>query len=209
MNTRHSNGWNMAKTDELAARCRRGDMQAFDELVECFQTPIFNLALRMTNDYHRAGDATQEIFVKAYRSIGKFRAESGFKTWLFAIAANTCRNDWRTRQRRLRHETTFSDCRDADTDADPEPACAADASPADLAQNREFTRQIEEAVARLPHDFSIVLTLRDLRDMTYEEIAQTLDCSIGTVKSRLSRARTMLKNQLLALWPEMGAGGAA
>lgn len=188
------------RVDRLAARFKGGDAGAFDELVLIFQRPVFNLAYRMLNNYEEANDAVQEIFVKVYRSIGKFKGRSSFSTWLYAVAANICRNRLRRIKRISTFEVRTSDLRSAGDNDCREPV-AVDPCPAPdrTAELSDIKRSVEKAVASLQPDFASVIVMKDIQNMRYEEIAETLGCSLGTVKSRLSRARMMMKEKLQLL----------
>ncbi len=191
--------------EALALRFRAGDETAFDELVRRMQHPVFNLAYRMLNDYEEASDAAQEIFVKVYRSIRRFRGASRFSTWLFAIAINVCRSRLRWTQRR--HAVEIREV-DPPQGGNNEPADPADrdpvASPDQCVQRAELAMAVQQAIATLPPDFAAVIVLRDIQDTSYEEIARRLGCGLGTVKSRLFRARAMLKERLQRRLPELG-----
>lgn len=187
---------NQIETDELVRRAKDGDMAAFDELVRVFQGPMFNLAYRMVNNREDANDLTQEIFVKMYRSIGKFRGDSRFSTWLYTVAANTCRSRLRQLRRVSSHETVRLDSNwDEDTTRSIEPVDSG-ASPVEELERDELKQCVELAVAELPEEFRAIVVMRDLQGLTYQEISGAMECSIGTVKSRLSRARTRVKAEL-------------
>jgi RNA polymerase sigma-70 factor (ECF subfamily) len=183
----------------LVEEAKGGSMAAFDELIRLFQTRIFNLAYRMVNNREDAGDLTQEIFVKLYRSLDKFRGQSRFSTWLYAVAANHCRSGLR-KSRRIGFfesrsldeplDAAENDARHALEPVDP------GASPATSLEHRELGERIGAVVAGLPEELRAVLVLRDMQGLEYEELARVLDCSLGTVKSRLWRARFRVKNEL-------------
>ncbi|MEI6211485.1 MAG: sigma-70 family RNA polymerase sigma factor [bacterium] len=183
----------------LVEAARAGSMAAFDELIRLFQTRIFNLAYRMVNNREDAGDLTQEIFVKLYRSLNKFRGQSRFSTWLYAVAANHCRSGLR-KSRRIGFfesrsldeplDAAEGDARHAVEPVDP------GASPATSLEHRELGARIGAVVAGLPEDLRSVLVLRDMQGLEYEELARVLNCSLGTVKSRLWRARFRVKEAL-------------
>ena len=183
----------------LVQESRGGSMDAFDELIRLFEGRVYNLAFRMVNNREDAGDLTQEIFVKLHRSLGKFRGQSRFSTWLYAVAANHCR----TGLRKLRR-IGFFESRSLDAPLD---AAAGDArhalepvdpgaSPATALERRELGERIGAVVAGLPEELRTVLVLRDMQGLEYAEIARVLDCSLGTVKSRLWRARFRVKEGL-------------
>jgi len=181
----------------LVVQAQSGEMTAFDELVTIFQSRMFNLAYRMVNSREDAADLTQEIFVKMYRSINKFRGRSKFSTWLYALGSNCCRSGLR----RLRRVSDREVMRlDAITESDSGPLNRELQDPAESVPQSigrgEVKARIEAMIAELPEDARIVVVLRDLQGLTYEQIAESLQCSIGTVKSRLSRARLKLKDRL-------------
>ena len=189
-----------APTEELVRRVQRGDAAAFDGIVAEYQHRIFNMAYRMLNHYEEAADITQEIFVQAYRSIAGYRGDSSFSTWLHAVAANMCRN----RIRRLRRLSVFSaipveETADPDADMPAVQAVAADPSPSETAERNEVRRILLECLAELPEEFGTVVVMRDVQGLTYEEIVAALGCSMGTVKSRLSRGRMMVKDKMRRL----------
>jgi len=181
--------------DDLVRRAQKGDADAFDELVRVFSGPMYNLAYRMAGNAADAGDLTQEIFVKLYRAIGKFGWRSKFSTWLYRLAANTCYSGLRKIRRVASAEVVrldddrADDVRSRDT---PDPGDL----PSRRLERRELRHQIEGAIAVLPEDFREVIVLRDLQGLTYEEIAESIGGAVGTVKSRLARARTRVKERL-------------
>ena len=175
-----------ARVAALVVRAQSGEMAAFDELVTIFQSRMFNLAYRMVNSREDAADLTQEIFVKMYRSINKFGGRSKFSTWLYALASNCCRSGLR----RLRRVSDREVMRlDATIESDSgrrsrELADPAESVPESLGRG-EVKSRVEALIAELPEDARMVVVLRDLQGLTYERIAESLQCSIGTVKSRL------------------------
>ena len=200
-----SNGMDQKTSEAPDARIRamvreaqRGEPRAFDDLVREFQGQMYNLAFRMTNNAEDAADLTQEIFVKVYRSLGKFRGESQFSTWLHAVAANTCRSGLRKLRRIAWFEThSLDEVRGEDDDRRTLEPADPGSGPAENAQRHEKAEEIGAAVAALPEDFRMVLVMRDIQGASYEEMAKALRLSIGTVKSRLCRARFKVKEELV------------
>ncbi|MBU4200510.1 MAG: sigma-70 family RNA polymerase sigma factor [Verrucomicrobia bacterium] len=187
--------------EELAARFRQGDVRAFDDIVKCYQQRIFNLAYRMLNQYEEAADLTQEIFVKIYRSMDKFRGESSFTTWVYAIAVNMGRNKLRS----FRHRPALNALStDAPLETEngrmamelPDPG----RSPGEQVERVEVCRELEGCLAKLPPEFAAALVMRDLQQMTYEEIAAAMQCSLGTVKSRIARGRLLAMEKLKKIY---------
>lgn len=172
---------------ELIERCRQGDLDCFNQLVERYQRGVYNLCLRMLGSAPAAEDATQDAFISAFRGISKFRGGS-FKAWLFRIAANACRDQLRSLRRR---PTTPLDALPLELEYDRHTP-----SPEDYAIRQELGEEIKRALAALPPDLRLAVILRDIVGLDYEEIAQAMNCSLGTVKSRLSRGRERLRHHL-------------
>jgi len=183
---------------ELVKLAQGGSMEAFDELVQTFQVPIYNLVLRMLHNVDDASDLTQETFVKMYRSIPGFQGKSKFSTWLFMLAINTCRSGMRKLGRISAMEVGRLDQEILTDDGviRRDPVDSGDL-PDRMLERKELAFKVKEIVALLDEDFKTVIILRDIECLAYEEIAQVLDCSVGTVKSRLARARMKLKDKLL------------
>lgn len=183
----------------LVDRARTGDAGAFETLVRRYQGWVFTLALRMLGDRAEAEDMAQEIFLKAYRGLRGFKGASRFSTWLYAIASHHCLNQLEARRRQPHHHGRGGARPDAAGD-DP-PACVdllADERPrADaLLERADQARIIQAEVAHLTEDHRIILVLRDIQGLSYEEIAKILGVELGTVRSRLHRARMEIKARL-------------
>jgi RNA polymerase sigma-70 factor, ECF subfamily len=176
-----------ADREDLAA-CRRGEREAFDRLVQRYQRDIYRLCYRYVNNHHDANDMAQEVFLKAYRAIDRFRGDSAFSTWLYRIAVNTCLN-FRAAQR---------------PDPQPIPETLADGGPAADAgvERAERARQVREAVSRLPEKQKATLILKVYHDLTHEEVAGILGSSVGTVKANLFHALANLRRLMGAVAPE-------
>lgn len=187
--------------DGLVRAAQAGDRGAFTKLVNVFAGPMYNLAYRMAGNADDAADLTQEIFLKLYRSIGQFRYRSKFSTWLCSLAANSCRDGMRKLGRRRDRERLCLDD-GPDEGATYEPVDPGD-RPDRVIERREKQATIERAIGKLPEAFRSVIILRDLQGMTYDEIAEALACSIGTVKSRLARARMRVRDDLMVKRNEM------
>ncbi len=186
--------------DELVQKLRAGEEAAYENLLQRFQQPVYNLAYRLLNDSSDASDVVQEVFLKVFRNVGRFRRQSSLKTWIYRITVNEAHN-----QRRwfFRHRS-----REVGLDAEPELTRSrnvpdAERSPFDYTFDREKQELIENALARINPLFREVVVLRDVEDLSYEEIAEVLQISLGTVKSRILRGREALKEGLTArLEPE-------
>ncbi|MFB3890432.1 MAG: sigma-70 family RNA polymerase sigma factor [Phycisphaerae bacterium] len=186
----------------LVERCRKGDLRAFEALVAKYQDRVYNMVLRMVGRAADAEELAQETFLKALEKIGQFRGASGFYTWLFRIAANLAIS-LRRRNGRVR----FGPLTAVDDNGDGgagEAATAAVASrrnpgPEAAAMSSETNRRVTQAIEELDDEYRVVVVLRDIEDMDYAQIAGVLDLPVGTIKSRLHRARCMLKDKLADL----------
>lgn len=170
-------------------RLQRGDTDAFEILVRRHEKAIFNLVYRMLGNYDDAAETAQEVFLSAYRAIGQFRGESNFSTWLYRIALNhatTRRKSTNLRQKRL-VPIDGSDMVD-DTQL----------GPAETLEKKELRERVQRALNELEPEDATVILLRDLQDIPYEDVARVLKIPVGTVKSRLHRARQALKTHLTA-----------
>lgn len=187
--------------EALVDRCRKGELRAFEALVAKYQDRLFNMILRMVGRHADAEELAQETFLKALENIGQFRGQSGFYTWLFRIAANLAISH-RRRAGRIR----FTPLQGSD-DADPGQAEALTAatahrrspSPDAAAMSSEVNRRVSAAIDELDDEFRVVVVLRDIEDMDYAKIAEVLKLPVGTIKSRLHRARCMLQEKLADL----------
>ncbi|MBI3323897.1 MAG: sigma-70 family RNA polymerase sigma factor [Candidatus Omnitrophica bacterium] len=181
----------------LVRRCQAGQSEAFDQLVVRHQQQAFAVAIRLLGDRDEATDVAQDAFIRAYRGIGRFRGEAKFSTWLLAIVINLCRNRRRWWARR-RQVIGGSLDEPVETEEGSLPHQVADDAPDPSAQavTREQSRFVMQALQALDEEARTVIVLRDLEGLSYEEIAGVLKCRIGTVKSRLSRARFRLRGLL-------------
>jgi len=176
---------------------QRGDKKAFDELVIRHKDRIFNLCYRFLGDYEEANDSAQEAFVKAYGSLNTFRLESAFSTWLYRIAVNACKNKLGSAAYRAKRKTVSLDNPGNNEDG-PLPMEIQNGTPSPLARMEEKEKKalVQRALDTLPTEFKMVVTLRDVEGLSYEEIAEVTGLNLGTVKSRIARARTDLRNKL-------------
>jgi len=188
----------MADEDEFLVRsAQKGDLRAFEALVEKYQKQMLNLAYRMLGNYEEAGDAVQEAFLSAFRAVGKFRGEAKFSSWLYGIVLNQARN--RLRQiasRNRRHSISLDDPSGPGSGrVDPDPP-SPEASVLDQLETKEIEEKVQDCINELDEGYREVLVLRDILGHSYEEIRQTLKLPDGTVKSRLFRARESVKHCL-------------
>jgi len=167
-------------------RLRAGDAPAFEELVMTYQHRVFGVALRMLGNAAEAEEVAQEAFVRAHRALGAFRGDAKLSTWLYAITSRLCLNRLASGERRLVRQGEDALLRLSD--AGPRPDAAL--------ERRELEAALGRAIGELPEDRRIVVVLRDLEGLSYEEIAEVLELPLGTVRSRLHRARADLKEKL-------------
>ncbi|MGD0765111.1 MAG: sigma-70 family RNA polymerase sigma factor [Dehalococcoidia bacterium] len=175
----------------LVARSREGDLTAFNVLVASHQDGVYGLCLRMLASPEAAEDTTQEVFLAAYRNIQRFRG-GVFRAWLLRIAANACTDELRRRRRRPQVSLDADDSADAPLDLADRAS-----SPEEWALRHEMASHIQAALMRLPTDQRAAVVLCDVQGLSYEETAEILSVSLGTVKSRLSRGRARLRGFLL------------
>jgi len=180
----------------LVERVQRGDKPAFDLLVLKYQHRIIKLAARYVRDQHDAMDVAQEAFLKAYRALPNFRGDSAFYTWLYRITINTAKNHLVTLARRPTEGDT--DSGDGE-DFNLEDAQQDTATPEHMLLSDEIQRTILEAIDDLPEDLRTAINLREVEGLSYEEIAQAMECPIGTVRSRIFRAREAIDKRLRPL----------
>jgi len=185
------------ETDQLLVeRVQAGDKRAFDLLVGKYQHKIISLVSRYVSDHSDALDIAQEAFIKAYRAIPRFRGESAFYTWMYRIAINTAKNYLVSQSRRP--PSSDIDAQDAEQ-FQVDTRLKDRGSPEHELLTEEIERTIHEAIAELPEDLRAAITLREMDGMSYEEIATTMDCPIGTVRSRIFRAREAIDKRLRPL----------
>ncbi len=177
---------------ELVERARRGDLEAFNSLVMAYQNMAYNTAFRILGNHHDASDAVQEAFIKAFRGIGKFRGGS-FKVWLLRIVTNACRDALRASRRR-----PAVPLHPQGVEPDRSSPLSGEESPENYAERQELARIIQQAIDSLPFDQKAVIVLSDLEGFDYQEISEVLGIPLGTVKSRLSRARARVREYLMA-----------
>lgn len=181
---------------ELVERVKAGDKRAFDILVRKYQHKLVKLIMRYVNDPADAMDIAQEAFIKAYRAIPNFRGDSSFYTWLYRIGINTAKNYVVAQGRRP--PDSDIDAQDAER-YDIESRLKDQDTPEGMAQRDEIEQTVLEAIEALPEDLRTAITLREIEGLTYEEIAQAMDCPVGTVRSRIFRAREAIDKRLRPL----------
>jgi RNA polymerase sigma-70 factor (ECF subfamily) len=177
---------------ELIQLCKDGDRQAFNQLIAQYQNQVFNIAYGMLSDYEDASDASQEVFVKVYKSIASFRGQSSFSTWIYRICANVCNDSLRKRQRRGITVSIEND--DDDNTISEIPSDTP--TPEENVMMNERQRAVREAINSLSEEYREIIVYSDINQLSYDEISQILKCPVGTIKSRLNRARNALKKIL-------------
>lgn len=190
-------GVSEAKVDQLLVeRVQKGDKRAFDLLIQKYQHRIVSLVSRYVSDSSEAQDVAQEAFIKAYRAIGRFRGDSAFYTWLYRIAINTAKN-WIVAKNR-RPPASDIDAVDAEQYG-MSTRLKETATPENELLREEIERTVYDTIAGLPEDLRTAIMLREMDGMSYEEIATTMECPIGTVRSRIFRAREAVDEKLKPL----------
>jgi len=190
-------GVSETKVDQLLVeRVQKGDKRAFDLLILKYQHRIVSLVTRYVSDSSEAQDVAQEAFIKAYRAIGRFRGDSAFYTWLYRIAINTAKN-WIVAKNR-RPPASDIDAVDAEQYG-ISPKLKETSTPENELLREEIERTVFDTIADLPEDLRTAIMLREMDGMSYEEIATTMECPIGTVRSRIFRAREAIDEKLKPL----------
>jgi len=177
---------------QMVQRAQRGDLRAFDLLVLKYQGRIAALVSRYVSDAGEVEDVTQEAFIKAYRALGKFRGDSAFYTWLYRIAANAAKNHLVAKGRRPGADATIEDAEGFDEGG----LLSESASPEALAMGGELAEVVESALNALPDELKAALMLREFDGLSYDDIADVLGCPVGTVRSRIFRAREAIDQRV-------------
>ena len=189
--------------DELMQQCQQGNMEAFDLIVRRNRVPLVNFIARLLGDPNSAEDLAQETFVRMFKAIKRYKSGAAkFSTWMYHIASNLCKNELRNRGRRGRF---FVDNVTTESSSGPEPIeedliatapAAVSLQPVNQLEQKEREHAVQSAISELPERYRLPLILRDLQELSYEEISETLTLPLGTTKSRINRARLMLKDKL-------------
>jgi RNA polymerase sigma-70 factor (ECF subfamily) len=179
---------------QLVERVQRGDKGAFDLLVTKYQRKIFRLLSRLIRDTAEVEDVAQEAFIKAYRALPNFRGDSAFYTWLYRIAINTAKNHLVSQGRRA-PTSTEADIEEAETFDDGEHLRDLN-TPDSMLLTKQVAEAVNRAIEQLPEDLRTAIVLREIEGLSYEEIAESMNCPIGTVRSRIFRAREAIAQEL-------------
>ena len=187
---------------ELVARVQRGDKQAFDLLVLKYQRKIMRLLSRMIRDPAEIEDVAQESFIKAYRALPQFRGDSAFYTWLYRIAINTARN-WLAQNNRRPNTSSSYESEEGET-FDETDNLTDSSNPESEMASRQIAETVNKAMNDLPEELRNAIVMREIDGMSYEDIAQSMNCPIGTVRSRIFRAREAIATRLRPLLGDTG-----
>ena len=192
----------MADNDRgLIEKAQKGDIEAFEALVSAYQKKVFNIAFRMIGNLEDASDVSQEVFVKVYKSMKDFRGQSSFSTWIYRITVNVCMDELRKAKNK---KVIYIDEDIRTDDGEMKREIEDDApGPESIIEGLELKQVVSDAINALLPDHRVVLVLRDIQDFSYEEISRILNIPQGTVKSRINRARLILKDVLTSrkeLW---------
>jgi len=190
---------NQSQADDFALirAFHKGEDGAFDALVVRYKDRIFNLCLRFLGDPQEAEDTAQDVFIKAFKSLNKFRFESSFYTWIYRIAVNSCKNKVKSLWYRFRKNDAWNESSEESPEVfQGEYRSDAYGNPAVSLENKEIMHALKKAVNSLPSDQRLVIILRDIQGLSYEEITDITGFKLGTLKSRLSRARYNLRERL-------------
>lgn len=180
---------------KLVSRVQKGDRSAFDLLIVKYQNKVASIISRYIEDINEIADVTQEVFIKAYRGIPNFRGDSAFYTWLFRITLNTAKNHV-LKNRKQAGQTLTEDLATQELIADSWRSLD---SPERLMGRAELAEGIQNALSVMPEELSVALILREFEGLSYEEISKVMDCPVGTVRSRIFRARELLDNTIKSL----------
>lgn len=187
---------------ELVAQAKEGKMQAFELLVNRYQQRVANVISKFVKDRHEIQDVAQEVFIKVFRALPNFRGDSSFYTWIYRIAVNTSKNHLVSRSRRIQNtQVEFEEAESFNTNEDQRNLDTPDA----VYARGELEQTMSKAISMLPEDLKAAIILREVDGLSYDEIAEKMDCPIGTVRSRIFRARDAIDQALRPLLQDESA----
>ena len=181
---------------ELVDACLNGDNTAFDELVRRYKDRVYNVVYRYLGNHEDSLEVALDVFVRAYRNLDTFQGNAQVYTWLYSIAANTCRNRLRDRSRKGRNRGVSFEALSEESPGVAQQATSTSVTPSHLAEKRELDEGLKICLEGLPDSYRLVFVLRTFDSLSYSDIAASADCPEGTVKSRLNQARKLLKECL-------------
>lgn len=181
--------------DDLVLRAKNGDMQAFEQIVLQYEKLVYNIAYKIFSNAEDAKDVSQDVFIKLYRNISKYEGTSSFKTWLYTIAYNTCIDE--IRKRKKAKISSMDKMIEGDENNFERQFASNEPTPEQQVLIKEEISAVERAINKLNEDHKMIIVLRDIRQLSYDEIVQITGLSLGTVKSRINRARKKLKEFIL------------
>lgn len=177
---------------QIVSQCVNGEREGFELLIDNYQSKVINISYGMLSNQEDAYDVSQEVFIKIYKSIDKFQGNSSLSTWIYRITMNMCKDFLRKRGRAVVYSLN-----DVIGDTDKERDIKDDSlTPEEVTEQNEVQQAVRDAINALKEEYKQVISLYDLEGLSYEEVAYSLDCPIGTVKSRLNRARAALRKKL-------------
>jgi len=191
----HKHAGAQAREHMLIKRSQKGDAAAFEELALGYQQRIYNIALRVIGQSEDAADVTQEVLLKMYRALPKFRGDAAFSTWIYRITINTCRDTLRRGYKQK--EDLLPDFGEGSDDETSREVADYSQMPEEILAEQETEQYLQALIAGLTPKYRLVITLREISGLGYQEIAAAANISLGTVKSRLSRARKCMQEQML------------
>jgi len=187
----------------LIERFQIGDNSAFEELFVKYQSKVFNIAYRMLSNYEDAGDITQEVFIRVFKSLRGFRGDSRFYTWLYRITVNSCINQLKSQKPTV----PLNNCDESWERGKPAFGSSPNRGPLERLEEKELQRYVQNGINSLPSKYRSVIVLRDIQGLRYQEIAEILGCSLEAVRSCLYRARRELRKELEDIMPLIMNGG--
>lgn len=182
---------------KLIKNAVNGDSKAFEKLILPYEKKVYNIAMQMFKNEQDAYDASQEVLIKVYNNLDKFKFESAFSTWLHRLAMNTCIDEYRKRKRHMEHTTTMEVRVSSDEESITRQFVDHNLTPEQEVLQKETVSEVRHAMDQLKEDQKILIIYRDIYGYSYDEIAKMLECNLGTTKSRISRARQALKDIII------------